>query len=53
MKSARRRARGADLVVFNHDLAPGQQRNLERALDCRVIDRSSLILDTRPARAQP
>ncbi len=46
------RAHGADLVVFNHDLAPGQQRNLERALECRVIDRSSLILDIFAQRAQ-
>lgn len=45
-------ARGADLVVFNHDLAPGQQRNLERALECRVIDRSSLILDIFALRAR-
>lgn len=43
---------GANLVVFNHDLAPGQQRNLERALECRVIDRTSLILDIFALRAQ-
>lgn len=43
---------GADLVVFNHELAPGQQRNLERALECRVIDRSSLILDIFALRAR-
>jgi len=42
----------ADLVVFNHDLAPGQQRNLERTLECRVIDRSSLILDIFALRAK-
>lgn len=46
------RAQHADLVVFNHDLAPGQQRNLERTLECRVIDRSSLILDIFALRAQ-
>jgi GTP-binding protein HflX len=40
------------LVVFNHDLAPGQQRNLERTLECRVIDRSSLILDIFALRAK-
>ena len=45
-------AQSADLVVFNHELAPGQQRNLERALECRVIDRSSLILDIFAQRAQ-
>lgn len=42
----------ADVVVFNHDLAPGQQRNLERALECRVVDRSSLILDIFAQRAR-
>jgi GTP-binding protein HflX len=41
-----------DLVVFNHELAPGQQRNLERALECRVVDRSSLILDIFALRAK-
>jgi GTP-binding protein HflX len=34
-----------DLVIFDHDLTPSQQRNLERALDLRVIDRTQLILD--------
>ena len=34
-----------DLVVFNHALAPSQERNLERALQCRVLDRTGLILD--------
>jgi len=42
----------ADLVIFNHDLAPGQQRNLERLLGCRVIDRTSLILDIFALRAK-
>jgi GTP-binding protein HflX len=42
----------ADLVVFNHELAPGQQRNLERVLDMRVVDRSSLILDIFAQRAK-
>jgi GTP-binding protein HflX len=32
-------------VVFNHDLSPSQQRNLERLLECRVADRTGLILD--------
>ncbi|HRQ58473.1 MAG TPA: GTPase HflX [Azoarcus taiwanensis] len=45
-------AHGADLVVFNHALAPGQQRNLERALQCRVIDRTALILDIFALRAR-
>ena len=34
-----------DLVLFDHDLTPTQQRNLERQLDRRVIDRTQLILD--------
>jgi GTP-binding protein HflX len=42
----------ADLVIFNHELSPGQQRNLERALQCRVIDRNSLILDIFALRAR-
>jgi GTP-binding protein HflX len=39
------------LVVFNHELSPGQQRNLERELKCRVIDRTTLILDIFAQRA--
>ncbi len=42
----------ANLVIFNHELSPGQERNLERALQCRVIDRTSLILDIFAQRAQ-
>lgn len=42
----------ASMVIFNHDLSPAQQRNLERELQCRVIDRSSLILDIFALRAQ-
>ncbi len=34
-----------DLVIFDHELSPSQQRNLERTLDVRVIDRTQLILD--------
>ena len=41
----------ADLVIFNHELSPAQQRNLERALKCRVVDRTSLILDIFALRA--
>jgi GTPase len=41
-----------DLVVFNHALSPAQQRNLERLLQTRVIDRTSLILDIFAQRAQ-
>ena len=35
----------ADLVLFDHDLSPSQMRNLEGRLECRVIDRTQLILD--------
>ena len=39
-------------VVFNHDLSPSQQRNLERMLECRVADRTGLILDIFAQRAK-
>ncbi len=42
---------GAKLVIFNHELSPAQERNLEKRLDCRVIDRVSLILDIFAQRA--
>jgi len=42
----------ATLVVFNHVLTPAQERNLEKALHCRVIDRVSLILDIFAQRAR-
>ena len=45
-------AAGADVVIFNHELSPAQERNLERALQCRVVDRVSLILDIFARRAQ-
>lgn len=41
-----------DIVIFNHALTPAQQRNLERRLSVRVIDRTSLILDIFAQRAQ-
>lgn len=40
-----------DLVIFNLSLTPSQERNLERALDCRVVDRVGLILDIFAQRA--
>ena len=43
---------GADLVIFNNELSPGQLRNLERALDRRVLDRTQLILDIFASRAR-
>jgi len=50
--AARRVATDADLVIFDHALSGVQQRNLERALQCRVVDRVSLILDIFAQRAQ-
>lgn len=41
-----------DIVIFNHALSPAQQRNLERHLEVRVIDRTSLILDIFAQRAK-
>jgi GTP-binding protein HflX len=41
-----------ELIIFNHALSPAQQRNLERHLKVRVIDRTSLILDIFAQRAQ-
>ena len=43
----------ASVVIFNHALSPIQERNLERQLSCRVVDRTSLILDIFAQRAQP
>jgi GTPase len=45
-------ANDVELVIFNHALAPAQQRNLEGALERRVIDRTSLILDIFAQRAR-
>ena len=42
----------ADVVIFDHALTPAQQRNLERHFDCRVLDRTALILDIFAQRAQ-
>jgi GTPase len=42
----------SNIVVFNHDLTPSQQRNLERKLECRVVDRTGLILDIFAQRAK-
>lgn len=42
----------ADIVIFNHVLSAAQQRNLERTLSCRVIDRNALILDIFALRAR-
>jgi GTPase len=42
----------AELVIFNHPLSPSQERNLERALCCRVLARTGLILDIFAQRAR-
>jgi len=41
-----------DMVIFDDDLSPTQIRNVERALECKVLDRSNLILDIFASRAQ-
>jgi GTP-binding protein HflX len=50
--AAQRREADADLVIFDHALSGVQQRNLEQALECRVVDRTSLILDIFAQRAR-
>lgn len=42
----------AELVIFNHELSPSQERNLEEVLKCRVLDRTGLILDIFAQRAR-
>lgn len=42
----------ADLVLFNHSLKPSQERNLEKELGCRILDRTGLILDIFAQRAR-
>ncbi len=42
----------ADLVVVNHELSPAQERNLEKVVACRVLDRTGLILDIFAQRAR-
>lgn len=45
-------ANQAHLVIFNHILTPAQERNLERLVNCRVLDRTGLILDIFAQRAR-
>jgi GTP-binding protein HflX len=45
-------AHNAALVIFNHELSPSQERNLEKKLECRVIARTGLILDIFARRAR-
>jgi len=42
----------AEVVIFNHTLSPSQERNLEKELQCRVLDRTGLILDIFAQRAR-
>lgn len=46
------RSSDAELVIFNHNLSPSQERNLEAELKCRVLDRTGLILDIFAQRAR-
>ncbi|MDP2558378.1 ribosome rescue GTPase HflX [Photobacterium damselae subsp. piscicida] len=46
------RAVDADIVIFNHALSPAQERNLEQLCQCRVVDRTGLILDIFAQRAR-
>ncbi|AGH42500.1 HSR1-like GTP-binding protein [Paraglaciecola psychrophila 170] len=46
------RAQQADVVIFNHSLSPSQERNLEQLCQCRVLDRTGLILDIFAQRAR-
>ncbi len=45
-------AHKVELILVNHELSPSQERNLERLLQCRVVDRSGLILDIFAQRAR-
>jgi GTP-binding protein HflX len=51
LKSERERL-GTDLLLVNHALSPVQERNLEKHLGCRVVDRTGLILDIFAQRAR-
>jgi GTP-binding protein HflX len=42
----------ADMVIFDDELSPGQLRNIERVLKCRILDRNNLILDIFARRAR-
>lgn len=43
---------GADLVIFDDELTPTQQRNLEKGVGCKIVDRTALILDIFAQRAR-
>ncbi len=42
----------AEIVLFNHELSPAQERNIEASIECRVLDRTGLILDIFAQRAR-
>jgi GTPase len=46
------KAASVDVVIFDRDLTPTQQRNLEASLECKVVDRTQLILDIFARRAR-
>ena len=46
------KSRDAEIVIFNHNLSPSQERTLEAELKCRVLDRTGLILDIFAQRAR-
>lgn len=46
------REHNAEIVIFDHELSPSQERNLEKFLECRVLDRTGLILDIFAQRAR-
>ena len=46
------KAQGAEVVIFDNDLSPSQIGNIEEVVECKVLDRSELILDIFAARAQ-
>ncbi len=48
---AAKKLHNAEVVLFNHPLSPSQERNLETELQCRVLDRTGLILDIFSQRA--
>lgn len=46
------KANSVDLVIFDDELSPSQQRNIEKEIGCKILDRNSLILDIFAARAR-
>ena len=46
------RAQNIDLVIFDHELAPAQLKNIEKVVDTAIIDRTTLILDIFAQRAK-